>query len=454
MHFRDMVNAAFEGEIRIAAATAMQLLGGIVAVWTQKLATALRAAEARLAELDEERKRLRAMSKSKTTALVSELNCATPEFQAEFYRSNRVDNASILQRICQITKRDRVATMLSLATDADVIELTNRLSADAWRTKIAKLDIATVLEHLLTRQQGGETYLKLLLTEVLGQTWPMWRATPNHAGTKFGDTFVIGLPESISGGTQNRVKELIEEAINSAGQSALYQARVVQCPTSMSDRIVCMRRSHGARPDWLAGWRESRREMEAWLKAPAHPVYTFNADIQARLPQVEPIENADRGQLAFALAVPLGMVAVRGNSYVYNARTEGTNGSTRRVIPCISHADGLAFRGQKLAPQAPVQKLIDTGKLVYNQADDFDTETRFANDRVRAMQEFSSNGTAIDEVMEVFEQMCEAAGNPEVISSLEGYIEDLRKSATSKSHLHEQVTREASLLRQLVESLR
>ncbi|MCC7336424.1 MAG: hypothetical protein IT422_15145 [Pirellulaceae bacterium] len=454
LHYRDMVQASFESEIRSAAATVMQLAAGTTTVWVQKLATALRAAESKLGELEAERKRLRSRSESKTTALVSELDCATPEFQAEFYRANRIDNETIVQRIEQVAGKDRVGTLLTLATDSEVVNLTNRLVADNWRAKIAKLDIATVLEHLLTRQQGGEQYLKLLFTEMISNTWPMWRATPNHAGTKFGDTLVLGLPESISGGTQNRLKELIEESMSASGQSALYQAQVVKCPTSMSDRIVCVRRSHGARPDWLAGWDDSRREMEAWMKSPAHPVYTFNPSIVSRFPQVEPIENADRGELAFALALPLGMVAVRGSNYVYNARLEGANGSTRRVVPCVSHADGLAFRGQKLEPQPPVQKLIDAGKLHYEQTDAFDSSDRFAQGRERAMIEFAANGEAIEHVMEVFDLMCEAAGNTEVVDCLEVYIEDLRKSAGPKSSLFEQVNRETMLLRQLIEQLR
>ncbi len=190
------------------------------------------------------------------------------------------------------------------------------------------------------------------------------------------------------------------------------------------------------------------------MKNPAHPVYTFNPDIVSRLPQVEPMEDANRGELAFALAVPLGMVAVRGNSYVYNTRVEGTNGSTRRVIPCISHADGLAFRDQKLEPKPPVQKLIATGRLVYSQMADFDTDERFAQGRERAMAEFATNEEAIEQVMDVFDLMCETAGNAEVITNLEEYIDQLRHSTSPKSSLFDQVSRETTLLRQLVEELR
>lgn len=380
----------------------------------------------------------------------AEVDVTTREFLEAFYLRNRMPAEEVAKEFAAADSKDALEHFRGICTtDRDNPARRQLLRRIAGHFAVAarSLTINDVLQW--EAEAGGQRghHASLRLEEAVKACRPLWRADPGVMGVKFSDVVVIGLPKSSTQDVRNLVGARLHELQPVLNADERYQGQSHQFDTDDALRIYAIRLSHGGLPYYLSAWEELRREYQGWMRKGAHPVHVLPRSVVDQMPALEPAEDFTDAERAFAIALAYGWIAVRGNFYYFNLqKPEGSDGYEAVVH---SHWDCIAFENKQPRPAAgALQKMVDNRSFRFAGRTKPERSLKLGGGgRAAALKEFAESGGAVRQILDLYGELGECAGNDEVARDLKTYVEDLLRRYKPDDDLYETVRRECELLR-------
>ncbi len=173
------------------------------------------------------------------------------------------------------------------------------------------------------------------------------------------------------------------------------------------------------------------------------------------MPSLRPKREAAEAELALALGLALGFIAVRGSNFYENLRRESGESSAVYSVWLNSQWNGIAFSNGRLTVAAgPLKTSIDAGRIAYMTRDDYDEKRRLGNGIDAAREALEKNGSLVRMIHNAFETICEVAGNHNVANELEGYVAALANRFQAKDTYFGLAMRQVEQLRAQIDTLR
>ena len=448
---RSAMTEAIESKIKFTAASVLKSVSNEASRKLHEIESAAKTAR-ETRTLMKERYSAIADSINVTAEFAVEIDVSTTGFYRSFYSSHRIENDELVRVLSKRLECSAATLALSLATPAARSQM-KKVVVDHYSRRIRSLHIGTVLDYVARKEADGRNRLKQMLNAMIRECTPMMQAELPQLGMHFTDTIVLGLPAAISPESQVILKHMVDQAISEAVPNAVYRAEVTVVETQLTDRIVCLRRSHGARANYLVAHDVYRRAYQRWHEEGQHPIDLFNERIRAHFSSLEPMEQGNDGKLAFAIAMAFGWIARRGDYYYDNLEVSGHNGSSVMTCRLRSDSDSLVYQDRNLVIAGAVKAMVDQGKVAYENSEGVDDDFKLAHGRSAALAEFENRQVDIEEVMETFDLMRTISGDANVVNELRRYAGDLKKSNKPNSTNYHQVAEEVRLIQQKADTI-
>ena len=422
------------------------------------LTKAIDSAEHFRAEVDRLAIENRAQSRAISADSSADVDVATAGFFAEFFAEHSLSASQLIDGLTKKLRTDTATVLTAIGRDRHTTRELLEIVAHHFITRIPEVNIVELLEQQLGHEDRDVRRMaQARVKEAIAACRPLWQAEIGKIDCQFADTVILGVPEM----DKDRARKYLDETIKSAeaalARDVRYQASVHVVDTFDRQRIYAVRSSHGGRPHYLLRWPEYRKAYESWRKKDPHPVHVFPAKTVDKIPSLEPVEGATEGELAFALGLAYGWIAVRGRWYYFNVeRRESSRGRVTYEMPVDSDWDGIAFQDrQPRTNSASLQELKKQGTLRFAQQPKAKRERRLGDGgRGEALAHFIQTSPAVKQIFELFDELRNAAGDGTVSRELAEYVESLPNRVRHGDVHYDQVMREVELLRQQVDKLR
>lgn len=393
------------------------------------------------------------------TDCAAEVDVSTPEILDRLYAKHAQPIEGLGARLLETLAAEegrRGSTAAQL--EASVRRTLTREAAAHFLSQFRGLNLAVFVDGVLTEGGDPATDLRARLEETLTACRPLWLASIGKAGAQFSDSVVVGWPEGASAATAAATQQAIDNASAALAADASSGAQPAVVTTADPHRIMAIRRVHGGLPFYLERWADYRTAYESWIKDGKNPIHVFSKKDVAQMPTLEPTDVAGGGgEKAFAVAIALGWIAVRGQVFYFNL--EETPDGRSYLVPATSKWDGLVYDAEGnlradlgcLAPaltgEQPAFRYV--GKKSANSECKLAEKPGFET----AVKAFVSSSSLVLAVERAYERLCDICPPREVAAALDRYADalDRRSDDSSLAKVYE---RHAGRLRGAAVSLR
>lgn len=452
-HLQTAMVAALDGEAKLLAQRVLHALSGQVGKHLRVAEDAIEGASRCLSQAQAAYDDARA-GRRVTTNSEAEIDVSTPATDQELFNAYRLDNATILERLSASLGASPSQALRMVATDPAIFASLMEKLRFHFLDRFEGVSVVDVLADQLADPQTEQKAQARIRSAVQG-CQPLWRAESGQVGVEFADTMIVGLPESSVSIKRERVADaLMEAATHRIHPNGQYNGSATQVTSGDVHRIYVIRRTHGGCLHYLPEVIECQSAFDQWTRTGGHPVHIFNSDTVLRMPAIIPNSDMAEGEMAFSLALAYGWIANRGPHWYWNLAT-GDVDSGRLVSRLISHWDGVAFHGQRLAiKDGALATFVGTGRLAYEGRDDMVPADKLGQGMDNAVRTFCRNEKMTGLVSATFDDMRAAAGDVRVADELEGYIVSLKSRIRSSDQNFELTMRMIGVLSHQLTELR
>jgi len=384
----------------------------------------------------------------------SELDVTPVGFK--FFAENVMATSTLLEKLAEKQKETVAEVIRACGSDTHLVsDAMETIAKDHFSEALKKVNVVDVLGKILT--QGGEAaeLAKTQIQQALKTTQPLWDAKLSRLSETFSDLTVIGVPK-LDGPYGQAVSSFLKnQAAVLLNKNPLYQGTATVVQTTDNLRIHIVRRTHGARPFYLARWLDWKQAARKWKEQGAHPTSVFPSKWIATLPPQEPKKEAARTDLAFAIALAYGWISKRGKHYARNLILQERGASSQYVVPYNSHSDSIAFEHQKprQLPPGALSTFVNAGRMSFAGRNDVDSRVRLAMGREQALDAFRKDDNFCELVFSAFDALCEVAGNLHAAKELQEYLLLLDGQVKVGTRHYDQISEEIELLAGLMQEL-
>ncbi len=385
-----------------------------------------------------------------------EVDVSSEELDEQLKDQFAPEQSALLEMMAVELNLSVADTVIALSKDESAYKKLESLVYGDFGDAIGDVSVMDIIgEQLRSSDAGVQAKAFAMLQAGIQACSPAWQADSNLLDVDFDGTLIIGIPATGNDANREVLIAAIKDIAKATETNSRYRNKLTVTTTADIHRIYVLRRVHGARPHYLPEIMEAGIAYDEWMQDGGHPLFTFTPDVVAKMPSLRPKQEAAEAELAFALALAMGWIAMRGSNFYENLRRDSAESTADYTVRLNSQWNGIAFSSGGLTVSAgPLKTCIDAGRFAYQGRDDFEDKRRLGNSMAAAAETLEKNEPLIRIILDAFEIMCEVAGNHNVSAELENYVIALANRYQAKDKHFASAMRQIELLRAQIDTLR
>lgn len=452
--FSDACNAASRALIKNAVAELAIDLLSRTNTWSEGIQRKIGTCQSRRSTTIEVYRSTKA-SQYLTTESKAELDLGSKELDAKLYKKYALDFNEFINDLAVAWQTTNLDAKRLLVGEADSYRNALEMAEKHFEMHLRELSITDVLADLLSNEDT-KTDATIKLRHVLETAQPLWVSEAGHLAVTYSDMLLVGLPSSLD----PERKKLVESAIHGIDPSRFradgqYNEKLSLVETGDNSRLYVIRRTTGALWHYMPEIHKAKEYQRAWESMGGHSTSIFNKRIVAKFESLVPEAIQNEGELAMALGLAYGWIAIRG-AHAYDNLSFDEN-QKLWIVRLASGWNGIAFQGSKLRTDdlpSSVRSLLESGRMHYDSKRDPEKAARIGQGFEEAYETVVNNGELIEKILEAFDTIRTNAGDLVVIQDLEAYIVSLKERSKPKDGNYKLVMRMVDVLGTMVANMR
>lgn len=452
---RSAFAAALDSLLCRSALTVLERMALQLEQLAAKLHRAVSGAEARLKTLKNDVDSHHRSGSVHTSSKV-EVDVSSEELDRKLCDQFGPESSALLELMAKEPGCSIAEAIVALSKDESAYSTVESLVYNGFADAIGEVSVLDILgEQLQSSDASVQAKAFAMLQAGIQACSPAWQADSELLDVDFDGTLIIGVPALGTEANREVIVAAVTAIAKATETNSRYRNKLSVTTTADLHRIYVLRRVHGARPHYLPEIMDACVAYDEWIQDGGHPLFTFTSDIVTKMPSLRPKREAAEAELALALGLAMGFVAMRGSNFYENLRRESAESAAGYSVWLNSQWNGIAFSSGKLTVVAgPLKTSIDAGRISYQGRDDFDDKRRLGNGMDATVEALEKNEAFVRTILNAFETICEVAGNHNVANELEAYVAALANRYQAKDTYFGIAMRQVELLRAQIDTLR